>query len=77
MKFLKRLNAAFEPNYPERLKRTVMLPIPGFVVAFIDGMLAFVDETTRAKFGMVRDAAGLAEVCGVPPKVLPPTLLAY
>jgi hypothetical protein len=57
--------------------RQVMLPIPGFVVAFINGMLAFVDETTRAKFGMVRDASGLAKACGVPSEVLPSTLRAY
>ena len=54
-----------------------MLPIPGFVVKLINGMLAFVDETTRAKFGMVRDAHGLAEACGVPSESLPSTLRAY
>jgi len=54
-----------------------MLPIPGFVVAFINGLLAFVDETTRAKFCMVRDASGLAKACGVLPEVLPATLRAH
>ena len=77
LKFLRRLNAAFEPNYPERLKRTVMLPIPGFVVSCINGMLSFVDETTRAKFSMVRDAAGLAGACGIPVETLPAQLRAY
>ena len=35
LKFLRRINAVFEPNYPERLKRSVLLPIPGFVVSVV------------------------------------------
>lgn len=54
-----------------------MLPIPGYVVTIVNGMLAFVDETTRRKFGMVRDSAGLAEACEVQLETLPLTLRAY
>ena len=32
MGFLRRINSVFEPNYPERLKKSVMVPIPSFVV---------------------------------------------
>lgn len=55
LSFLKRSNEIFANNYPERLNRLVMFPVPGFVKKIIRGMLHFVDPETREKFAFVNN----------------------
>ena len=75
--FLQRINRIFEPNYPERLRKSVLVPIPRFVTAMVGAMMLFVAEATRRKFAMVRSSAELAEAVGVPVGQLPSSLAGF
>jgi hypothetical protein len=47
--FLTKFNAIFEANYPERLHKTVIFPVPWLLQTVIQGVLWFVDRDTRKK----------------------------
>ena len=44
-----------EANYPERMHKTMMVPVGGFVLGIIKAALYFVDEKTRAKFAFTNN----------------------
>lgn len=79
MTFLRRINAVFEPNYPERLRQSVMVPIPSVVVRFVDPMLRMMlQPEIRAKFGLVSTSAALADSLGMRQLAdLPPELAGF
>jgi hypothetical protein len=47
--FLTKFNDIFEANYPERLHKTVIFPVPWLLQTIIKGVLLFVDKDTRKK----------------------------
>lgn len=57
---LKKVYAAFEPNYPETLHKMVMYPVSRVVAASSKMLLSFVNEKTQKKF-IVTDS--LDRVC--------------
>jgi hypothetical protein len=63
--FLTKLNSVFEANYPERLHKTIMFPVPWFVQKMINGFLFFVNEDTRKKFGFVNALGALISESGI------------
>jgi hypothetical protein len=71
LSFLKQINRIFEPNYPHRLRKSVMVPIPRIVTKMVSAMMVFVAESTRRKFVMVPppehnyhdQSSGLTEIC--------------
>ena len=77
MTFLKRINAIFEPNYPERLRASVMVPVPKFIVKIVKAMMVFVAEATRRKFVMVATSKDLAAASGVSENNLPSELAGW
>ena len=78
MTFLKRINSIFEPNYPERLKKSVLVPIPNFVVKIVKPMLKLIlDPDTREKFCLASDSVSLAQHLGLTTTSLPPDLSKY
>jgi hypothetical protein len=66
MSFLGKFNTVFESNYPERLHKTVIFPVPWIVQRITTGVLRrFVDPVTRAKFAFVSEMSQLVEGSGV------------
>ena len=70
IEFISQLNRVFESNYPERLFKLVMFPVPWVVQQIIAGTLLFVDVDTRAKFGFVNSLDALAMEVGADPQQL-------
>mmetsp|Transcript_5944 Transcript_5944/g.10218 ORF Transcript_5944/g.10218 Transcript_5944/m.10218 type:complete len:245 (-) Transcript_5944:93-827(-) len=66
MSFLTKSNKLLADNYPERLCRLVMFPVPSFVKTIIQGMLYFVDAETRSKFTFVSDVNCLEKESTIP-----------
>lgn len=64
LQFLQKMNDVMEANYPERLFRTVMLPVPYWLQRIIQGCLSFVAKETRNKLAYVNDTASL-EKCAM------------
>jgi len=52
---LKKVYAAFEPNYPETLHKMVMFPVSRVVKLTASGLLSFVNENTKKKFVITDD----------------------
>jgi hypothetical protein len=65
--WLTKLNKDFAANYPERLKRTVVYPVPWFAQKIISGMLRFVYKETREKFSYINDIRALEAQTGRQP----------
>jgi hypothetical protein len=67
MSFLSRLNSVFEANYPERLNKTVIFPMPWYVTRFMNAAMSrLLDPVTKEKFAFVTEMSQLAEGAGVP-----------
>ena len=62
LSFLTRINAVMEANYPERVYRSILFPVPYLVQKIITGMLIFVAKETREKFFYV-DSVSKLEKC--------------
>lgn len=52
---LKKVYAAFEPNYPETLHKMVMYPVSKVTRQLARGLLSFVNENTKKKFVITDD----------------------
>lgn len=52
---LKKVYAAFEPNYPETLHKMVMYPVSKVTKLTASGLLSFVNENTKKKFVITDD----------------------
>jgi hypothetical protein len=61
LSFLTRINAVMEANYPERVYRIILFPVPYLVQKIITGMLIFVAKETREKFFYVNSVSALEE----------------
>lgn len=72
--FLQRLNTIMEANYPERLYRSCMFPVPGWLQRIIRACLVFVDEDTRNKFAYVNDMKSLEEFAMIPKEKMGPDI---
>lgn len=59
LRFLQSMNSVMEANYPERLFRLIMFPVPGWLQRMIKATLLFVDKATRDKFAYVNDVESL------------------
>lgn len=73
--FLHQMNAVMEANYPERLFRSIMFPVPTWLQRIIQGFLVLiVDEDTRAKFAYVHDVKSLEEAAMMPKEHMGPDI---
>jgi hypothetical protein len=65
--FLEQVNSVMKGNYPNRLFKTVMFPVPNWLQKVISGLLVFVDEDTKSKFYYVNNIKSL-EACAMMPR---------
>jgi len=65
------LSSVLEANYPERLHRAVVFPVPWFLRRVANGMLWFLPARTQEKFVFVSDAGELAEACSIDAQSIP------
>lgn len=75
LNFLQQVNNVMEANYPERLFRTIMFPVPVWLQRIIQSCLAFVDENTRNKFAYVNDLKSLEEFAMMPKEKMEPDIV--
>ncbi|KAL3915913.1 MAG: hypothetical protein SGILL_005421 [Bacillariaceae sp.] len=66
LSFLTHVNGVMEANYPERLHRSILFPVPSLVQKMIRGMLYFVAQETREKFAYVNTVSALEECAKMP-----------
>lgn len=74
MSMAKRLTSLLEANYPERLQKVVIAPVPSLAKTIVDGMLWFLPERTRAKFSVASNSEEVAEALHVDLSTLPAAL---
>jgi hypothetical protein len=58
--------AIFERNYPERLKNSIIYPVPVFMKMIVDAIVYFLPERTKAKFAVISEEAELRELANIP-----------
>jgi len=71
MAWCQRLTKVLEGNYPERLHRAVIFPVPWLLRRVVNGMLWFLPRRTKDKFEIVSDIAGLISACNLNEDQLP------
>jgi hypothetical protein len=65
------LTTVFEANYPERLRKVVIAPVPATVKSFVDGMLRFLPSRTKSKFALAANSQTLADALDVKVSAFP------
>jgi len=71
MDFAKALSDTLEANYPERMKRSVIYPVPWLVASLVRTFLRFLNEEIRAKFAVVSSEAQVLSEANIAVEVLP------
>lgn len=72
--FCAALVAILEANYPERLYRGIIYPVPRMVTRFVRAMLWFVDEGTRRKLQIEWNEEAFLKLAGLRQEQLPEVL---
>lgn len=70
--FLEQVNSVMKANYPNRLFRSIMFPVPGWLQKVISSLLSFVDDDTRSKFTFVNDIKSLEAAAMMPREEMGP-----
>ena len=64
MNYIKKLHPMMEANYPERLAKTILYPVPWAMRIVVNSFLAFLPSRTRNKFELVSSAEHLQAITG-------------
>jgi len=72
--FLQSFTKVFRANYPERVLKIVIYPVPRMVVRFVESMMWFVPATTREKASFVDSPDILCKAAGLSMEQLPSEL---
>merc|ERR1712039_1090920 len=60
-KFLKEWSKVFLANYPERVHKAIIYPVPKFVVQFVKSLISYLPTKTSDKFLLLDTVDGLCQ----------------
>jgi hypothetical protein len=71
---VRELHGVMEPNFPERLKMSVLYPIPWVMKAVVHAFISFLPRATQDKFRLCSTPEELCTLTGLEPSALPAEL---